>query len=122
MNDGSLFYVRRCADFSAIYSLRHWPAVQVEERRQTNPNTDHNTRAGDAYRRCCFLRVGREILPAKIVRGDEMSNRLYWNLHDDDLLLEFVQWLRREYPTSFKSLASQFLHHKELQRASAPSA
>jgi len=50
------------------------------------------------------------------------STRLYWDLVDTDLLLEFVQWLRKEYPTTFKSLASQFLHHKELQRASAPSA
>jgi len=51
-----------------------------------------------------------------------MSNRLYWNLHDNGQLLEFIKWIHKEYPTSFKSLASQFLHHKELQRASAPSA
>jgi len=37
------------------------------------------------------------------------STRLYWDLIDTDLLLEFVQWLRKEYPVTFKHLVEQFI-------------
>jgi len=42
-----------------------------------------------------------------------MSNRMFWNLLDDALLLEFVTWLRLQYPIIFKNLVEQFLVFKE---------
>ena len=42
-----------------------------------------------------------------------MSISMYWTLIHNDQLLEFVQWLRKEYPVLFKDLAGQFLHIRE---------
>jgi len=44
-----------------------------------------------------------------------VSNRMFWALRNNDFLLEFVAWLSREYPITFKSLAEQFFKHKEIQ-------
>jgi len=38
-----------------------------------------------------------------------MSNRMIWDLVDNDQVLDFVQWLRKEYPITFKSLVKQFV-------------
>ena len=42
-----------------------------------------------------------------------VSNRMFWNLLDKDLVFEFVNWLRKKYPTTFKSLIDQFHEERE---------
>lgn len=38
-----------------------------------------------------------------------VSHRMYYTLLNNDLLLEFVQWVRNEYPIMFRNLIDQFI-------------
>jgi hypothetical protein len=44
-----------------------------------------------------------------------VSSRMFWNLIEKDLMLEFVNWVRKTYPESFKNLVDQFHKEKEEQ-------
>ena len=41
-----------------------------------------------------------------------VSSRIFWQLVDNDLLWEFANWLRKEYPILFIHLTQQFIHKK----------
>jgi hypothetical protein len=50
----------------------------------------------------------------------EMNNETYWNLLNDDLLLEFIQWLRTQRPLTFRRLINQFIISKEKENNEVP--
>jgi len=42
-----------------------------------------------------------------------MSEEIYWNLLNKEIILEFVEWLRKEAPITFRHLIAQFLETKK---------
>ncbi len=42
-------------------------------------------------------------------------SKQYWNLLNDDLLLEFVKWVRQTYPLAFRTLIDEFIQRKETE-------
>jgi len=42
-----------------------------------------------------------------------VSDRIFWNLIDKDLVKEFVEWVRKKYPISFKYLVDAFHAERE---------
>ena len=39
-----------------------------------------------------------------------------WNLLNEELLLEFIEWLRTNWPITFRHLIDQFITYKEREQ------